>query len=117
MTLESLSAVTIATGDLAAAVRFYQTLGFHTHYVHGDFASFTLNGVYLNLAYREGYRPVPNWGRIIFYVDDVDEFYANVLAAGLQPDTAPRDAEWHERYFHITDPSGHELSFAKPLPR
>ncbi|MEE9270499.1 MAG: VOC family protein, partial [Candidatus Krumholzibacteria bacterium] len=24
-------------------------------------------------------------------------------------------AEWGERYFHITDPDGHELSFARPL--
>ena len=27
----------------------------------------------------------------------------------------PRDAEWGERYFHILDPDGHELSFARPL--
>ena len=38
-----------------------------------------------------------------------------LISEGLSPDTKPRDAEWHERYFHITDPSGHELSFAKPL--
>ncbi|MEC7657646.1 MAG: VOC family protein, partial [Pseudomonadota bacterium] len=25
------------------------------------------------------------------------------------------DASWGERYFHITDPDGHELSFAHPL--
>jgi uncharacterized glyoxalase superfamily protein PhnB len=27
----------------------------------------------------------------------------------------PRDAEWGERFFHLTDPDGHELSFAWPL--
>ena len=27
------------------------------------------------------------------------------------------DAEWGEHYFHIADPDGHELSFAKPLAR
>jgi uncharacterized glyoxalase superfamily protein PhnB len=27
----------------------------------------------------------------------------------------PHDAEWGERYFHVTDPDGHELSFAWPL--
>src|SRR5438094_9365715 len=26
----------------------------------------------------------------------------------------PRDAEWGERFFHVTDPDGHELSFAWP---
>jgi uncharacterized glyoxalase superfamily protein PhnB len=38
-----------------------------------------------------------------------------LVAAGIQPDTAPRDAEWGERFFHLTDPDGHELSFARPL--
>ena len=28
---------------------------------------------------------------------------------------APRDATWGERYFHIVDPDGHELSFAQPI--
>jgi uncharacterized glyoxalase superfamily protein PhnB len=27
----------------------------------------------------------------------------------------PRDAEWGERFFHLVDPDGHELSFARPL--
>jgi uncharacterized glyoxalase superfamily protein PhnB len=38
-----------------------------------------------------------------------------MIAAGYRPDTAPRDAEWGERFFHLTDPDGHELSFACPL--
>ena len=29
--------------------------------------------------------------------------------------SAPRDAEWGERFFHLIDPDGHELSFARPL--
>ena len=33
------------------------------------------------------------------------------------PQFAPCDAEWGERYFHIADPDGHDLSFAKPLVR
>jgi uncharacterized glyoxalase superfamily protein PhnB len=27
----------------------------------------------------------------------------------------PRDAQWGERFFHVTDPDGHEISFAWPL--
>ncbi len=55
------------------------------------------------------------WGRVTFYVADVDELYDRALAAGLQPTTAPRDAEWGERFFHLVDPDGHELSFARLL--
>jgi uncharacterized glyoxalase superfamily protein PhnB len=48
-------------------------------------------------------------------VSDVDTLYAQALDHGIRPDTTPRDAEWGERYFHVTDPDGHELSFARPL--
>jgi hypothetical protein len=27
----------------------------------------------------------------------------------------PRDAAWGERYFHLHDPDGQELSFAQPI--
>lgn len=54
-------------------------------------------------------------GRIIFYVSDVDAIYVRAIAQGLYPTAAPRDAEWGERYFHLLDRDGHELSFAKLL--
>jgi hypothetical protein len=52
---------------------------------------------------------------VIFNDSDVDALYRRVIAAGYQPDAAPRDAEWGERFFHLTDPDGHELNFACPL--
>ena len=55
------------------------------------------------------------WGRVIIYVADVDATYTQARAGGLEPEFAPRDASWAERYFHIVDPDGHELSFARPL--
>jgi uncharacterized glyoxalase superfamily protein PhnB len=41
--------------------------------------------------------------------------YERALAHGLQPEAPPRDAPWGERFFHLTDPDGHQLSFARPL--
>jgi ABC-type nitrate/sulfonate/bicarbonate transport system substrate-binding protein len=35
--------------------------------------------------------------------------------AGLAPEFSARDGSWGERYFHIVDPDGHELSFARPI--
>jgi catechol 2,3-dioxygenase-like lactoylglutathione lyase family enzyme len=117
--IERISAVTLATADMRRAVDFYQRLGFEV--LHGgrdgDFTSFRVGGGYLNLALRPGYAPGPPWGRTIFYVSDVDAMHAKALSAGLKPETEPADAPWQERYFHILDPDGHELSFAKPLPR
>ena len=117
MTIESISAVTLATHDMSRAVIFYQTLGFDI--VHGgEAASFTSLKVgkgYLNLITQPGDRHWSWWGRVIFYVSDVDALYQRALACELDPDTAPKDAAWGERFFHLTDPDGHELSFARPL--
>ena len=117
MTIESLSAVTLATHDMARAVRFYRILGFEVTYGGPDapFTTFRAGSGYLNLLAETSERQWSWWGRGIFHVASVDETYRRAVAAGLQPAAEPADAEWGERYFHITDPDGHELSFARPL--
>ena len=118
MTVQSISAVTLAVRDMAVAVEFYQgKVGLEMLYGGGDtgFTSFRVGGGYLNLILEADYSP-GWWGRLILYVDDVDAMYLRLVDAGLQPDVAPQDAPWRERYFHISDPDGHELSFAKPIP-
>ena len=113
----SISAVTLATHDMGRAVRFYRALGFELGYggEHAAFTSLTVGPGYLNLMAAPPGRRWSWWGRVIFHVDDVDALYARAKAQGLAPESAPRDAEWGERYFHMTDPDGHELSFAQPL--
>ena len=117
MTFESISAITLATHDMSHAVRFYRTLGFEVLYGSetASFTSFKVGTGYLNLIAQPADRQWSWWGRVIFYVSDVDALYQQAVARELVPDTTPEDAEWGERYFHITDPDGHELSFAKPL--
>ena len=115
--IESISAITVATHDMPRAVRFYRMLGFEVIF-GGDeaaFTSFRAGTSYLNLIAQPAERTWSWWGRVIFYHSDVDSLHASVVAASYRPDTAPRDAEWGERFFHLTDPDGHELSFAKPL--
>ena len=115
--IEGISAVTLGTHEMQRAVRFYRTLGFAV--LHGGedspFTSFRAGTSYLNLIGQPTERRWSWWGRVIFYVADVDALYKRALAAGYQPTTAPRDAEWGERFFHLIDPDGHELSFARPL--
>ena len=115
--INSISAVTLATHDMARAVRFYRALGFSLRYggEGSSFTSFSVGASYLNLIGQSEDRQWSWWGRVIFYVSDVDALYERALAERLDPASAPRDAEWGERYFHLTDPDGHELSFAKPL--
>jgi catechol 2,3-dioxygenase-like lactoylglutathione lyase family enzyme len=115
--IESISAITLATHDMGRAVDFYVMLGFDL--IHGGadagFTSFRAGTGYLNLVTQPVHRQWAWWGRAIFYVTDVDALYGHVVASGYRPDTAPRDAAWGERFFHLTDPDGHELSFARPL--
>jgi len=115
--IAGISAVTLATHDMARAVRFYRDLGFEILY-GGEaalFTSFRAGPGYLNLIAQPAERRWAWWGRAIFYDSDVDALYARLVAAGHRPSSEPRDAPWGERYFHITDPDGHELSFAWPL--
>ena len=115
--IEGISAVTLGTHEMPRPVRFYRTLGFEV--LHGgedsSFTSFRAGTSYLNLITQPTERRWSWWGRVIFYVADVDALYDRALAAGYQPATVPRDAEWGERFFHLIDPDGHELSFARPL--
>ena len=117
MTIESISAITLATQNMERAVGFYQTLGFELIYGGGagEFSSLRAGSGYVNLTTERPEGGWSWWGRVIFHVADVDAIYAKALQGGFSPDTKPRDAQWGERYFHITDPDGHELSFARLL--
>jgi catechol 2,3-dioxygenase-like lactoylglutathione lyase family enzyme len=115
--VRAISAITLTTGNMARALRFYQDLGFRLHHGGPDsnFSSLTGGSSFVNLIPQGPDRGHGWWGRVIFHVSDVDAFYRRALERGYRPEDEPRDAEWGERYFHITDPDGNELSFAKPL--
>jgi catechol 2,3-dioxygenase-like lactoylglutathione lyase family enzyme len=112
-----ISAVTLGTHEMPRAVRFYRGLGFEV--LLGDeessFTSFPVGVSYLNLIAQPAERRWSWWARVIFHVADLMHFMAVRSQQGYQPTTVPRDAEWGERYFHLVDPDGHELSFARPL--
>lgn len=113
--VESISAVTVFTADMARAVRFYEALGLPRLYggPEARFTSFRAGTGYVNVALATP--PGRPWGRAILYVNDVDAMHARALAAGYRPEMPPADASWGERYFHLRDPDGNEWSFARPL--
>ena len=111
--VEKISAVTLRVTNMQASVRFYKNvLGLEIIY-GGERSPFTslrtAEGTpILNL--EEG-DPTIRWGRLIFHVY---RFRAYLMERGFHPDS-PQDASWGERYFHMFDPDGHELSFARPI--
>jgi catechol 2,3-dioxygenase-like lactoylglutathione lyase family enzyme len=116
-TLERISAVTLRVKNMTESVRFYRdVLGMELLY-GGEEAGFSslrardAQSAILNL--EQGDR-VTRWGRLIFYVTEVDALWTHLNERGFDPEI-PQDASWGERYFHMLDPDGHELSFARPL--
>jgi uncharacterized glyoxalase superfamily protein PhnB len=77
--------------------------------------------MYLNLEKRAGsIGNARDFGRIIFHTEDVDGLYSymkgdSVISALASLENEPRDATWGERFFHVRDPEGYPLSFARPL--
>jgi len=115
--IEKISAITFRVSNMKFAVQFYRdVLGMELFY-GGEQASFSSlranesESAILNLEQGD---TVSHWGRLIFHVTDVDAFWTHLKQKGYNPEI-PRDASWGERYFHMLDPDGHELSFAQPL--
>lgn len=117
MTVESISAVTFRVRDMRASVQFYRdVLGMDLVYGGEDagFSSLRAKGADDLILNLEQGRSVTGWGRMIFYVADVHAFWEYLRGKGFNPES-PRDASWGERYFHMPDPDGHEVSFACPI--
>jgi catechol 2,3-dioxygenase-like lactoylglutathione lyase family enzyme len=100
---------------MSRALHFYKDiLGLKLLYgdENSSFSSFDVNGTYLNRELSEKVQSL--WGRVIFYCDDVDEVHAHLSSQGFIG-TKPKDAPWGERFFHVEDPDGHEISVAMRL--
>ena len=124
MKVEKISAVTLPVSDMKKSFEFYSKIpNFKIVYGGPDskFTSFIIEDVtksYLNLKLSK--MDSPNFGRIIFYVDNVDELFAymendETISRLCKLESKPEDAIWDERFFHMLDPDGYKLSFATPI--
>ena len=124
MKVTKISAVTLPISDMKKSVDFYSKIpNFKMVYGGPDsqFTSFLIEGTtksYLNLKLNG--KDSTGYGRIIFYVDDVDELFAYMendeTISGLgKLESKPQDAIWGERFFHALDPDGYKMSFATPI--
>jgi catechol 2,3-dioxygenase-like lactoylglutathione lyase family enzyme len=120
-----LNAITLRTTNMAAAVAFYEVLGCTVIFGGPDeeFTSLRIDDHrpgsgtnFVNLtSERTDLGRVEFWGRYIIFVDDPDDHHRRLIDAGYVPMMAPSNAPWKERYFHVKDPDGHEVSLARPL--
>ena len=116
--VQRIDAITFATANMAESVSFYRALGFVEIFGDSSSAFVTLESesCFVNLwLVSQEEMSSSWWGRVGFHVNDVDEFYKRAITAGLSPAAEPKDAPWGERFFPISDPSGHALSYAKRI--
>lgn len=113
--VDHISGVTLAVREMAESVAFYGKLGFDVSFGGPDAAFSTMRAgrsvVNLRQAATSGGSA---WNRVILRVRGVDALHRDLVGKGLGP-TAPRDAEWGERYFEIADPQGVVISCAEPI--
>ena len=124
MKVTKISAVTLPVSDMKKSVDFYSKIpNFKIVYGGSDsqFTSFLIDDTvksYLNLKLNKTHST--DFGRIIFYVEDVDKFFIymqndETISVLGKLESKPQDAEWGERFFHMLDPDGYRLSFAAPI--
>jgi catechol 2,3-dioxygenase-like lactoylglutathione lyase family enzyme len=128
-----ISAVTLRIKNMKRSCNFYSNIpGFRLAYggsSNNSFTTFEIGGdkpkMYLNLELATNrnseYDISPrHFGRVIFHTDNVDKLYSYFkgnegISKIILFENEPTNAPWGERYFHILEPDGYQLSFAQPL--
>jgi len=113
--IDHISAVTLAVLDMAESVAFYQRLGLAVAYGGPDapFTTMRAGQSFINLRQAPASAGSP-WNRVILRVRGVDALHRELVEKGFEP-SEPKDAEWGERYFELSDPQGVVISFAELL--
>ncbi|MEU8260036.1 VOC family protein [Micromonospora sp. NPDC048999] len=111
------SAISLNVDDVSASAAFArQHFGFQEEMAADGFVSLAHEGVGFNLVFLrtglailqpESLRHQRAGGLIVaFVVDDIDDQYARIQAAGVPVTTEIQTEPWGERFFQITDPNG-----------
>jgi catechol 2,3-dioxygenase-like lactoylglutathione lyase family enzyme len=135
MNVYRLSAITLNIKDMGKSCNFYSRIpGFKLVYggAADPFTTFEIgdSNMYLNLELTNdatfkhagiGVKP-RDFGRIILHTEDVDSLYRymkndGAISQAVSFETEPADAPWGERFFHIREPNGYQLSFASPISK
>jgi catechol 2,3-dioxygenase-like lactoylglutathione lyase family enzyme len=144
MKVYRISAITLKVKDMEKSSSLYSKIpGFRLTYGGKPSDRFTTFEIgegrnattYLNLElieYNEGSsdfskisnlgktRANEDFGRIIFHTENVDRLYSYMkqdeyISKHIVIENEPINAPWGERFFHIREPDGYQLSFAQPL--
>ena len=99
------------------SIAFYQQMGFAcVPYEDGtQFAFLTMDGLSLHLGLSNSPEFVFNPCGVYFYVEAVNVFFNNTVAAGVRCLHTPRDMPWGLREFAVSDPDETLLRFGQRI--
>lgn len=102
-----------AVRDLAAAMDFYQRLGFRVRAYHdGGYGFASWHGIEIHLGVvPEDDRRI---GAAYLFVDDADDVAAEWRSAGVEVHL-PQDTEWGQHEGAVVDPDGNVIRFGSPI--
>jgi catechol 2,3-dioxygenase-like lactoylglutathione lyase family enzyme len=109
MKLNSVSGLTCEVADLDRTVAFYESLGFRVGKRDENQATCYVNWFWTTFRATDG--PVAAGGGrdVHLKVDDIDEAYREVLAAGHRPEGEPAARAGGGKEFVLLDPDGYRL--------
>ncbi len=124
MKAKSFSGIVLYVNDPAKSVKFYETIGFTATEQSDAQASMRLNWFWIDVHSqaaedKEEFKAdatASNKGAGAYFylsVDDVDEAYKDIVAAGYKPSSEPHDWPWGNREFVVRDPDGYKLVIFK----
>jgi catechol 2,3-dioxygenase-like lactoylglutathione lyase family enzyme len=105
-----LNQVTLATNKFEDSVAFYQKLGLTLIVLaEGRYARFELPEGQATLSLHATETPCAGSTVLYFEVEDIDQRYSDLIAAGIVFDTPPTSEPWLWREARFRDPGGAQL--------
>lgn len=121
MKLKSIAGVIFLVTDLDQTIKFYKALGFEFRkqnpgisahaYLNWFWIEFLMKDRVVTEALKEDVDKKAAGQYMHVNVEDVDDYYQDLLAQGLNPVSKPEDFPWGHREFVLQDPDGHKLVF------
>jgi uncharacterized glyoxalase superfamily protein PhnB len=111
----------LAVRDLAVSTRYYvDVLGFQREPIEADGWSFLArDGFRLMLGECPDERPASELGNHSYFayltLDDVDDYYEEIVARGAEVTSPPKDKPWGLREFALRTPDGHRMTCGQPM--
>jgi catechol 2,3-dioxygenase-like lactoylglutathione lyase family enzyme len=118
----SISGISCYVEDLSRTAEFYEALGFRRGKEESDRVTFYVNWFFVTFVAKDHEddaelrkeAELPNKGAGLFLhikVDDVEDFYKEVLANSMSPAGEPQTRASGNRDFVLRDPDGYKLVF------